>query len=210
MKIIARNNDGIFLDSSLNEYSALEATPGLVVYQYLLSQFHLPRLDWDYDKSNPGTVLVEIHEEAEVMDSVLFDLLDYSNIAFPMKLFTFYLLGQLTGNSGWNQIGLVRGKKDNFIFFPSDMNTENLKNTQFELNKLGRFMLRKAKKDELKRAADSFFILLDSRLEERILNGLIQFHSETGIKADKGSYVDALFLTSRIKKLASFIYNQIG
>lgn len=210
MRILTENRSGVVLDDQLNTYTVQEMTPGFIVYDQFLHQLHLPAEKWEYAHKHQGTALIRKYDELEEVDAVLFKGLDYSNLVFPLQLYTYYLLQELLGNMlNYSGLGILRERKERFIFSHTPFDLHKMIVHKFQVNDISRFIIRRAKKKDLMRTQESFFVRLDEKFKTKLLNSLILFQSETGIQVEKSVLVDRVLNPKRIAALNLFSIKQI-
>lgn len=201
----ADNKKNIVLDNRFVEHQRIEANPNFVVYNQILKQLHLPAEKWEYDKQQRGSILIEQEPELEELDTILFKGLDYSKLATPLSLYQYYLLQLLLGlGLNYSGIGLIRERKIRFLFLSSSFEVELMEINRFEENILSRFIMRRAKKQELLNAHESFFVLLNEKFRAKLLNALTLYQSETGDVIAKSNLIDTILDPNRLEELRSF------
>ncbi|MFT5821715.1 MAG: hypothetical protein ACI8ZM_002969 [Crocinitomix sp.] len=201
----ADNQNNIILDQRLTEYVRIEADPNFIVYNQFLKQLHLPAEKWEYHTDHKGEVLVEQADEVEELDAILFKNLDYSKLASPLRIYQYNLLQLLLGNGlNYQGIGIIRERKIRFLFLRTKFDVDNMQNTSFEVNDLSRFILRRAKKQDLLTAHESFFVLLNEKFKAKLLNALMLYQSESGKTISKAQLTEHLLNTERLSALQQF------
>ena len=208
--IITFNGSSVMLDSRLHEYERIAVGANFIIYNQFLNQLHLPSEKWSYDKENKGLALVEKHPELYILDAVLFKEFEYSKVVMPLQLYKYYLLQEFLGNGlNFEGLGIINEKKTRISYLNTDFSLRNWGNDQFQMNDLSRFIIKKAKKEELINAHETFFVLIDDKLKIKLLNALTFYQAETGLKVGKIELVDRLFDTERLAKLKAFSRNLI-
>ncbi|NOQ74420.1 MAG: hypothetical protein GQ574_20590 [Crocinitomix sp.] len=201
----ADNNNNTVLDQRLCEYLRAKVDPNFIVYNQFLKQLHLPAEKWEYDKKHKGKILIEQEAELEELDALLFKNLDYSKLATPLWIYKYNLLQLLLGNGlNYQGIGMIRERKIRFLFVGTEFNLENRLNVQFEENDLSRFILRRAKKQEILTAHESFFVLINEKFKAKLLNALMLYQSETGNTLSKSHLIESLLNVERLSALQQF------
>jgi hypothetical protein len=205
MLVLSDNNQNIVLDNRLVEYQREKANPNFIIYNQILKQLHLPAEKWEYDKVQHGNVLIAQEAEVEELDAVLFKNLDYSKLASPIRLYQYNLLQLLLGRGlNYSGIGLIRERKMRFLFLSTDFDIEDMQSIRFEENDLSRFILRRAKKQELLTAHESFFVLLNDKFRAKLLNALTLYQSESGNAISKTKLIDSILEPKRLRELRRF------
>ena len=207
----ADNKNNIVLDDRVVEHERIAANANFIIYNQLLKQLHLPAEKWAYDKEQKGAILVELEREVEELDAVLFKGLDFSKLASPLRLYQYNLLQLLLGEGlNYSGIGLIRERKTRFLFLKTSFQIENMQTHRFEDNELSRFIIRRAKKRDVLNAHESFFVLLNQKFNEKLLNALMLYQSETGKSISKASLVDSILNPDRLELLRQFSETQMN
>ena len=210
MERLTFNQEAVVLDEQLNEHERINVTPEFIIYNQFLNQLHLPFEKWAYEKEVRGVVLVEKHAEMEELDTFIFKELDYTRLVSPLHLYSYYLLQLFLGNAlNFNGIGVLRERKSHFVFLDTAFEISNMIEPNFKLNNLGRFLLKRGRKEELLITHETFFVLLDQKFKSKILNALTLYQSETGVNIDKLNMIDAVLNQRRLEKLKAFSLKQI-
>ena len=205
MVVLSDNNQNILLDSRLLEYQREEANSNFIIYSQILKQLHLPAEKWEYDKVKGGHILIAQEAGMEELDAVLFKNLDYSKLATPIHLYQYNLLQLLLGRGlNFSGIGLIRERKTRFLFLSTGFDIEAMQLPVFEENDLSRFIMRRAKKQELLTAHESFFVLLNEKFRAKLLNALTLYQSETGKAISKSKLIDSILEPLRLSDLRRF------
>jgi hypothetical protein len=196
------NNKGIVLDENLQEYEFVKVDPTLVIYHQFLNQLHLPNQKWNYSKQDPGAILVEFPDQMEVLDSILFKSLDLKTCVTPIQLYTYSLLQAYFANKEvFDGIGIIRDRKTHFIFL-NQIIPSNFKDQQnFETAHFHLTLLKHLRKDELLNAYESFFVLLDQKFEDKLMNALTMYQTETGHVISKQDWIQKFMDYKRLDAL---------
>jgi hypothetical protein len=199
------NQNNIVLDQRLTEYVRIEVSPQFIVYNQFLKLLHLPAEKWVYDKECKGKILIEQVGELEEMDQLLFANLDYSKLASPLLIYQYNLLQLLLGNGlNFQGIGVIRERKIRLLFLATDFDLDNMHNASFDANDLSRFIQYRAKKQELLTAHETFFVLLNEKFKDKLLNALMLYQSETGKTVSKSEMMERLLNVKRLQALQDF------
>jgi hypothetical protein len=175
------NNKGIVLDENLQEYELVNVDPTFVIYHQFLNQLHLPNQKWTYSKLEVGRILIEFPDKMEILDIILFKSLDLKTCVTPIQLYTYALLQTYFGNKAvFEGIGIIRDRKNHFIFLNQAIDSSFTEQTNFETRNFHLMLLKHLRKDELVNAYESFFVLLDQKFEEKLMNALTIYQTETG------------------------------
>lgn len=184
------NNKGIVLDENLQEFELVAVDPTLVIYYQFLNQLHLPNLKWTYSKQDQGAILVEFPDKMEILDVILFKSLDLKTCVTPIQLYTYALLQTYFGNKAvFEGIGIIRDRKNHFIFLNQSIDSSFTEQTNFETTNFHLMLLKHLRKDELVNAYESFFVLLDQKFEEKLMNALTMYQTETGHAIAKQTWI---------------------
>jgi hypothetical protein len=175
------NNKGIVLDENLLEYELVAVDPTLVIYHQFLNQLHLPYQKWTYSKQEVGRILIEFPDKMEILDAILFKSLDLKTCVTPIQLYTYSLLQAYFGTKEiFDGIGIIRDRKNHFIFLNQSIAFDFKETKQFEATNFNLILMKHLRKDDLLNAYESFFVLLDQKFEEKLMNALTMYQTETG------------------------------
>ncbi len=211
MEYIAFNDNNVFIDVNFNEHEQVKINERHILYAETLKQLHLPFEKWAYSKTEKQCILIQRNRELELLDSILFEHLDYSKLLNPKQLYLFYVLQLLLGNPlDFNQIGVVRGVKNRLIFPMADFDPEKMEENNFRKNALSHFLAKRMKDKERVSATDEFFILLSEKFKTKLLNALTRYQSETGLIFDKHSIVEKFLDKNRMKQLNAFLQKEMN
>ncbi len=206
MERLLLNRSSLFLDNQFNCHALIPAEPSYLIYAQFLSQLHLPSLKWQFEKGGTGQLEEEDVDGLVILDSVLINSLEAAKTVQPIQLFTYFLLQNYLGRSNYfNGVGMRYSLKNHFLFLPNSFDTKMVENAEFFLDDLAKFCLKNFKKNELKQAAEVFFVLMDQKLEPKIQLVLTQFVSETGITIDKNQFVNDAVNYQRLDRLEDFV-----
>lgn len=204
------NNKGIVLDENLLEYELVKVDPTLVIYHQFLNQLHLPNQKWTYSKQDPGAILVEFPDQMEILDAILFKSLDLKTCVTPIQLYTYSLLQSYFGNKEvFDGIGIIRDRKNHFIFLNQAINSSFTEQTNFETDNFHLILLKHLRKDELLNAYESFFVLLDQKFEDKLMNALTMYQTETGHVIAKQDWIQKFMDYKRLDALRTSTKRQL-
>ena len=164
-----------------------------------------------YYNGEEGDVLIQEHDELHQLSKIDFERQELSDLASPLRLYTYYLLQQFLGNgSFYGGIGLVPDKKARLVFLNTAFELANMEVPNFSMNNIARLVMKPKFKKELLRVHETFFVLFNPQFKSKLLNALTLYQSETGQEVDKMIWIDHLLDPKRIDQLNIFSIKQIA
>jgi len=200
------NKTNLFLDNQLNCLVLIDADPTYLIYSQVLSQLHLPASKWQFERGGTGKLEEEEVNELVMLDAVLLSSLEIMNSVQPIRLFTYYLLQNYLGRANYfNGVGIIHDRKNHFHFLPTSFDVDTMSNVPFFVDEIGQYCLKKLKKNDLWQAFESFFVLMDEKLEPKIQLALTLYASETGTNFDKNQLINKVIDFQRLERLRTFV-----
>lgn len=211
MERLLVNETNLFLDNQLNCHVLIDADPTYLIYSQFLSQLHLPTSKWQFERGGTGKLEEEEVNELVLLDALLLSSLEVSNSIQPLRLFTYFLLQNYLGKSNnFNGVGIIHDRKNHFHFLPTSFEVDAMSNAPFFVDEIGQYCLKNLKKNDLWQAIESFFVLINEKLEPKIQLALTQYVSETRNNLDKNKLMEKVIDFQRLERLRTFLIKTLN